>query len=339
MNHKIITVLLAGTVMLPATHLFAPNGSLWDLNTNTGMFEEGSGDAFDWFGGLRVEVNGNMLLADWEMAGGLVFDGGQRHSSANPLPFEGLNISRSVFSSTTNNYTRFIDSFTNTTGGSITFLLTFGGSPSGNLGSDAFTTLVSSSNGVVDFLTEWILTIESATLDPNDISADSPVAMRWRNANDTTFNGLVNGNGTSPDLLSLASTWNGSGDDSPAALHSFTLAAGETVRFAFFLYQGIPNSTGADLLAEVNAFDEMAAFADLSAGERAQIANFAAPPTTTTTSTNTTTSTTDSSSTTDTTTVDTTTSGQPMETPEPGTLAMMGTALVGALLLKKRMKS
>ncbi|MEW6126564.1 MAG: hypothetical protein AB1757_05950 [Acidobacteriota bacterium] len=261
------------------TEIFSANGNVWDVHDNTddpcpdnGAVEDGSDDAFDGYGSLRVRVqdlSDNILVDDEELCDfNLQWDEGRRWSTLSPAlvgtggcdcvteergaltkgkplrqytrlstvaaPAGGVyvSVSRAIYAPTGTDYIRYIDTFTNITGSPQKVSVAWGG----DLGSDEETTIAGSSSGDLNITTDdtWGVTIENPSLDPLGLAIDPPVGHIFRAADDTAFISVGN-YFNNP----FTNGWGGNEDDSPAFVFQFTLAPDESKSLAYFIYRGL----------------------------------------------------------------------------------------------------
>jgi amidase len=138
-------VLLAGllgwTQPATATNLLSANGYEWDISTSNGYVNDGGDDAFDGYGELSLRIMDLSLsiLGENSYVSGfnLTLDGRTYVSSFTPL-YSGVSVNRTIYAPADQNFLRYYDTFTNTTGAPLILTTVFGG----NLGSDSDTTLV-----------------------------------------------------------------------------------------------------------------------------------------------------------------------------------------------------
>ena len=144
------TAALAAAVPASAvTTVTTVNGANWQIHDiappklDTGSIRAISDNAFYGFGGIRVRVSGvpasdpSARLNGELMRGfGLAFDGEDAFKTAAPIVLGGVAISRDIKLSKPGNWTRWIDTFANTTQRTITLDVAFGGSAGQNSGSN-----------------------------------------------------------------------------------------------------------------------------------------------------------------------------------------------------------
>ena len=158
------TAALAAAVPASAvTTVTTVNGANWQIHDiappklDTGSIRAISDNAFYGFGGIRVRVSGvpasdpSARLNGELMRGfGLTFDGEDAFKTAAPIVLGGVAISRDIKLSKPGNWTRWIDSFANTTQRTITVDVAFGGSAGQNSGSNQSVVQATSSGDARD---------------------------------------------------------------------------------------------------------------------------------------------------------------------------------------------
>ena len=249
-------VLLAGllgwTQPATATNLLSANGYEWDISTSNGYVNDGGDDAFDGYGELSLRIMDLSLsiLGENSYVSGfnLTLDGRTYVSSFTPL-YSGVSVNRTIYAPADQNYLRYYDTFTNTTGAPLILTTIFGG----NLGSDSDTTLSRTSSGdsTLTLGDHWAITIENGLLNPAGPAENDPVVgVLFGNtsvlqgfASDEDGNVFTNNwvpfTGVSPDIY---------GDDGLSYRFQFTLQPGQTSALMYFLYRG---------QAEVNAYEPL----------------------------------------------------------------------------------
>jgi amidase len=159
-------LLLAGTAVLAAavpasavTTITTANGLNWQIHDiappklDTGSIRAITDNAFYGFGGMRVRVSGipasdttARLNGELMRGFGLAYDGDESFATAAPVVLGGVAMSRTVKVSKAGNSTRWLDSFANTTGRTITVDVAFGGTAGLNTGANQ-SQIVASSSG------------------------------------------------------------------------------------------------------------------------------------------------------------------------------------------------
>jgi hypothetical protein len=165
----------------------------------------------------------------------------------------GINISRKVYVPANDQFARWLNIFTNTTGAPVTFAMV----TSNNLGSDTDTRLVSSSNG-------------NATAEITDSWVSSFQNYSGGASSDPRLGHVFQGAGAPVPLAAINFV---DGDDNPWWGYSLTLAPGETRIIANFV-TGQPSKAAANAKAAQLATLPPGAALCLSETERQAIANF-----------------------------------------------------------------
>lgn len=168
-------------------------------------------------------------------------------------PIGGLSVSRKVFVPTNDQFARWMNIFTNTTGSPITFSMVV----ANNLGSDSNTEIVTSSNGnaVAELTDTWLTSFQSYS---GNTSSDVRLGHVFQGAG-----------GTVP----LAGINFVNGDDNPWWGYTITLAPGETKIILNFV-TGQPSKAAANAKAAEIATLPVNTLQCLSGTERTQLANF-----------------------------------------------------------------
>ena len=157
------TAALAAAVPASAvTTVTTVNGANWQIHDiappklDTGSIRAISDNAFYGFGGIRVRVSGipatdpSARLNGELMRGfGLTFDGEDAFKTDVPIVLGGVAISRDIKLSKPGNWTRWIDTFANTTQRTITVDVAFGGSAGQNSGTNQSVVQATSSGDAV----------------------------------------------------------------------------------------------------------------------------------------------------------------------------------------------
>ncbi len=166
-----------------------------------------------------------------------------------------LSVQRKMFVPSNDEFARWLNIFTNTTGAPLTFKMI----TSNNLGSDSNTALVSSSDGdaVAEVTDTWVSTFQN---------------FSGTTSTDPRLGHVLQGAGASSPLTGINFV---NGDDNPYWSYTHTLAAGATVIFANFA-TGQPNRADANAKASELAGLPANATACMTAAEISQVANFAA---------------------------------------------------------------
>ena len=253
-----------------ANNLFAPNGSVWDIINDTGAVFDGSSDAFDSYNrlGIRFGGAGNGTALN---GFGLTLSG-RTHSTTTPVIESGVSITRTLFASSTGNYLRYLNSFTNTTGSAVSFEVA--STASGSFGSDAGTQIRATSSG------DLILgTNDTYVVSSDSTLSDPPVGSVFQTTGNSALNRIGSTRSSNQTAFVNPYPFGGTNDDGYSFVYSVSLAPGESSTIAYFLFQGVPGSAPTALINEIAAFNpEANGFSDLSPAQRAGIANFNAAP-------------------------------------------------------------
>lgn len=211
------------------TTVTSANGNPWDVDPWSGEIDDGGYDAFDGFGFLSMRVlDGQGNILDTATLGGFNLVYSERFwTSSTNAALAGIVTTRSLFAPVDQNYVRYFDAFTNSTGAPLTVQVFLGG----DLGSDSGTQLALTSSGATFTPgTYWTLTIENWS-NPRTLPAlatDPPVGVLF---------------GATPAVLGLAGElglpWEGNGNDEFGIAFQFTLAPGQTSALMNFVYRGM----------------------------------------------------------------------------------------------------
>lgn len=168
----------------------------------------------------------------------------------------GLSVSRKVFVPANDQFARWLNLFTNTTGAPITFSMV----TANNLGSDSSTKIVSSSNGnaTAELTDTWVSTFQSYS---------------GSTSSDPRLGHVLQGLGAT---VPLALIHFADGEDTPYWGYTITLSPGETKIIASFV-TGQPSKAAANAKAAQIAGLPDTTLQCLAGNERQQIANFAPP--------------------------------------------------------------
>src|SRR5436305_2229814 len=174
-------------------------------------------DAFDGYNTLCVSLNGTLGSCETGNASFTIYNktGAAPTTECNgrQLVFPtqavgGLAVSRKVFVPTNDQFARWLNIFTNTTGAPITFSADI----ANNLGSDSATRIVSSSNGnnVAELTDTWVTTFQNYS---------------GNTSSDPRLGHILQGTGATVPLAAINFA---DGDDNPWWGYNVTLAPGET---------------------------------------------------------------------------------------------------------------
>ncbi|MBE2316085.1 amidase [Solirubrobacter sp. CPCC 204708] len=146
------------------------NGANWQIHDaappilDSGSIRAITDNAFYGFGGIRVNVAGipasdptGRLNGELMRGFGLTYDGDESFATTTPVGLGGVAISRTIKVSKPGNWTRWLDTFANTTGRAVTVDVTFGGSAGQNSGSNqSRVTGTSSGDTAIDNTDRWV---------------------------------------------------------------------------------------------------------------------------------------------------------------------------------------
>lgn len=241
------------------------------------------------FGGIKVLIaaNGQRTSRDTPpprfngemMRGfGLTFDGADRFSTTQSVSLGGVVVSRSVYVKRSANWTRWFDTFTNTTSGPLIIKVAFGGQsgtgPSGTGSSAVVNT--SSGDAVVSPADSWV---EVATpLSGTTLVGGPQVTVVGSRA---PFAGAMSFAGNwLYDTFNQPLTYTGHDGNFQGYVHTLTLPAGRSLSLMHFVVLGqrVTASTSASERAAVeataNALTTSPPIGDLSPQQVCSIANF-----------------------------------------------------------------
>jgi amidase len=162
----LVAVAPAGAVNTVTT----TNGANWQIHDlappklDTGSIRAISDNAFYGFGGIRVRVSGvaandptGRLNGELMRGFGLTWDNDETFSTTTPVDLGGVGISRAIKVSKAGNYTRWLDSFANTTGRTVTVEVSFGGTAGLNTtNNQSKVAATSSGDAVIDPSDTWV---------------------------------------------------------------------------------------------------------------------------------------------------------------------------------------
>lgn len=222
-------------------------------------------DAFDGYNALCVSLNnstgpcsrGGPNYAIYNNNGPATTECDGRQVVLSPQTIGPLTVQRKIFVPTDDAFARWLNIFTNTSGGAVTFTMV----TSNNLGSDSNTRIVSSSSGDASVTTAdtWATTFQNYS---------------GTTSSDPRIGHVFGGTGAPVGLTNVNFA---DGDDNPFWAYSLTLAAGETRIIANFA-TGQPSKAAANEQAAALATFPLTARQCLSTTEMTQIANFLVTP-------------------------------------------------------------
>jgi hypothetical protein len=222
-------------------------------------------DAFDGYNTMCVSLTGatgpcatgNPSFTIYNQNGAPTLDStcGGRQALFAAQTIGGLSVTRQVYVPATDEFARWLNVFTNTTGASISFAVSTGN----NLGSDANTALVTSSDGdaVAETTDTWITSFQNYS---------------GTTSSDVRLGHVLQGVGVSAPVSAITFV---DGDDNPSWTYNLTLAPGATAIIANFVTGQPTKADAAAKAAELAAFPASAQ-ACMTAPQLAQVANFTA---------------------------------------------------------------
>lgn len=293
-----------GTARVRSAHAFSyvadTNGTYWGIQdaasprVDTGSVRAtqvaaGNGGAYstsiNGYGGIRVRVesepeprfNGEMMRGF-----GLLFDGVDRFTTTQSVGLGGVAISRAVYVNKTAGWTRWLDTFTNTTDAPITVQVAFGGqSGIGTSGGNSSMLAATSSGDLLitaaDAWVEFATPLSGSTL----VGAPQAVVIGTPSTAEAPFAGAITfvGNWLHESFTEPV-VYTGHEANFQAYVNTLVLAPGESRSLLRFLVIGprVNATTSASVRATVEAtataLATAPAIADLSTVEICSIANF-----------------------------------------------------------------
>ncbi|MFF2017707.1 amidase family protein [Paenibacillus sp. NPDC058177] len=222
------------------TRLTADSGTRWDFhdsfapNLDTGSVRSATSTPMQGFGNIFVQIstqpeprmNGQMMR-DF----GLVYDGTDTFVSTRSVNLGDVHVTRDVYFDSTNNRTRFFDTFTNTTSSPVTVDVSFGGSLGYGTGPyHASIQQTSSGDTIINNEDSWVLV-------DNARPADRPIGIVLGTPG--PFEGALKGTGNqqkNPFTTPMAA----SGNDSNfyGFIHSLSLEPNQTKSLARYVVVG-----------------------------------------------------------------------------------------------------
>ena len=259
------------------------NGANWQIHDaappilDTGSVRAITDNAFYGFGGIRVRVadipagdptarlNGELMRGF-----GLTFDGEDSFATTTPVALGGVAISRTIKVSKPGNWARWLDTFANTTGRTITVDVTFGGTAGLNSGNNqSKVTGTSSGDTTIDATDAWVA-IHSPNA--NGMSTRGPSAV---------VTGTTTGTGNfQRDPFGAPLPTTGLEANFYGYRNTLTLAPGETKSLLRYVVAGrteTASTIGAQTAAVTAAATQLTAAPDLtglSASALCTVANF-----------------------------------------------------------------
>ena len=162
----LVAVAPAGAVNTVTT----TNGANWQIHDlappklDTGSVRAITDNAFYGFGGIRVRVSGipandptGRLNGELMRGFGLTWDNDETFTTTTPVNLGGVGISRAIKVSKAGNYTRWLDSFANTTPRTVTVDVSFGGTAGLNTtNNQSKIAATSSGDALIDPSDTWV---------------------------------------------------------------------------------------------------------------------------------------------------------------------------------------
>jgi amidase len=265
------------------------NGAAWQIHDaaspalDTGSVRAITDNAFYGFGGIKVRV-GSVPASDptakfngETIRGfGLEFDGVDSFATTHAVRLGGVQISRAVKVGTAGNWTRWVDSFRNTTDQDIAVEVSFGGTAGLNTtGQQSQVVASSSGDTTIAANDSWVEVANSGAAGP---ATRGPHAVVLGTA---SFSGTTFGTGNQQrNPFSTALPTTGLDANFYGYENTITVPAGRTVSLLHFVVAGrgeTAGTAGSQITAVRNAATSLAAspnLDDLSVGVRCSIANF-----------------------------------------------------------------
>lgn len=272
------------------------NGAAWQIHDaaapslDSGSVRAITGNAFYGYGSIKVKVfdapvtdpstrfNGEMMRGF-----GLAFDGLDSFDSKSPVVLDGISMRRAIKVSKTGNWTRFLDSYTNTTDRSVTLTTSFGGTLGINTpGNQSQVVGTSSGDTTISAADAWVAVATSAPAGPSTRAPSATVL-----GTPAPFAGALGGTGNhqrDPFTIPLPTT--GLDANFYGFRNNLTLAPGQTLSLLRFVVAGTPETAatttspgtaGQQITQVQRTAEELAANPDLSdipVGLRCTVTNF-----------------------------------------------------------------
>jgi len=262
---------VAAAPAVAVNYVTSANGTSWGVHDaaapalDTGSLRSASGSSIQGFGNIKVGVsttpaprlNGEMMRGF-----GLRFYGLDRFRTTTPVDLGGVSISRTVRVNRSANWTRFLDTFTNTTGAPITVDSSFGGALA--FSTPALVTGTSSGDATVGDDDAWIV-VQAGTQRPVGVVLGQPAPFerfaRLGNQQRTPFQTPLATSGVEAGFYGFVS--------------ELTLAPGESRTFARFVLTGESGAgTAAAVQTAAAALTAEPELSDLSDAQICALANF-----------------------------------------------------------------
>lgn len=253
------------------TKLTSKSGTEWEFhdsfapNLDSGSIRRASGTPAQGFGNIFVQVSTTPAprMNSQMMRGfGLVFDGNDTFATTQSVNLGDVLITRDIYFDSTNNRTRFFDTFTNTTASPVTVNVSFGGSLGYGTGENYGAVKMTSSGD------SSIATDDSWALIGNARATDRPIGVVL--GSPAPFEGALQGTGNQqkdPFTTPLAT----SGNDANfyGFIHRLTIEPGHTKSLARYVLAGETGEAG--LTQTADSLDQLAENPDLAELTPAQV--------------------------------------------------------------------
>ena len=200
---------------------------------DTGSIHNTGTNSLQGYGGIRIKVPGNARLNGILLRGfGLEPDSATEFSSKAAVAIGGVAVKRSLLFNTTDNWARFLDSFTNTTGAPVTIEVAFGGQVGYNTGTNQ-SAIASTSSGDTS---HHARPTAGRRFSSPSTAAGAPTV----NGTSATVTGTVDRIGNFlRDPFTVALPTSGDESNHPGFVNTVTIPAGETRSLAHFVVTGL----------------------------------------------------------------------------------------------------
>lgn len=275
------------------------NGAAWQIHDaaspslDTGSIRTITGQAFYGYGSIRVKVfdapatDPSSRFNGEAMRGfGLQFDGVDAFTSTSPVLLDGISIARTVKVSKPGNWTRWLDSYTNTTDRPITLTSSFGGTLGYNVpGRQSVVAATSSGDTTISAADSWVeVSVPPAQTTP---PANPPATATPRGPSATVLgtpapfaNGFGGTGNHQRDPFTIALPTTGLDANFYGFRSNLTLLPGQTRSLLHYAVAGVAETaatSGQQVAAVQTTAQNLAATPDLTdipTGLRCTIANF-----------------------------------------------------------------
>lgn len=253
------------------TKLTSKSGTEWEFhdsfapNLDTGSIRRASATPLQGFGDIFVQVSttpGPRMNSQMMRGFGLTFDNNDTFATTQSVNLGNVLITRDIYFDSTNNKTRFFDTFTNTTASPVTVNVSFGGSLGYGTGPYYANVKTTSSGDTA------IASNDSWVLIANARAADRPIGVAL--GSPAPFGGALQGTGNQqkdPFTTPLAT----SGNDANfyGFIHRLTIEPGHTKSLARYVLAGETGAPG--LTQAADSLDQLAKNPDLTHLTPAQV--------------------------------------------------------------------